>query len=327
MGLNFRLGNFIKGRYRYRYWPTWLLRGIDIGLHIRKSFERYPLRDQVDSLSCQPLFIISAGRSGTTLLRSILVAGKEIAIPPESWHIPLSVRRYLSLRHLGWEDLSRLIIALFESTSHFQLWNTNLYPAYQKVINLPSNERSLSRIIDEVFVCYWQQNFPDAKLWGDKSPINTLNLPRIYELFPKAKYLHMVRDSRDSISSMVAKGLDINLATTRWVNSIKQVVSLQNRLGKNQFLEVRYEDLVTEPVTTVSNSCRFLGLDYEDKMLDFWKAPTTIEHQEYDHHRNISKPIFTDSVGQWKKRLTPQDIQNITMKTKIWLDYFGYPIS
>jgi hypothetical protein len=299
---------------------------LDFGIYIKNSFKGYPLDDKIDSLSCQPLFIISAGRSGTTLLRSMLVSQGEIAIPPETWSIPVAIRRYQNLRHLGWGDTCRLIIALFESTTHFHLWGTNLYPVYQIVINLPIVERSLARIIDEIFVNYWQHNFPAAKLWGDKSTINTLHIPRIYKLFPRAKYLHLLRDSRDAISSMIVRGRKAEQAINRWMTSIELAVWLQNQVEEEQFLEIRYESLVTDPKSTLNKICKFTETNYDDIMLDFWKSPTTIEHHLYEHHRNISKQLFDKSFGIWKERLTVKQQDLITSRTEHWLAHFGYDV-
>jgi hypothetical protein len=254
----------------------------------------------------------------------MLVVGGQIAIPPESLVIPAAVRRFLSLRHLGWADLSRLIVSLFESTAHFDLWKTNLYPVYQVLLTMPEPERSLARVIDEVFKCYTEQQFPEAILWGDQSPGNTLHLPRVYRTFPGARYLHLIRDGRDAISSMVARGRTVEETTLRWKTSIKAAVNLQDQIGPEQFLEVRYESLVREPLRTLADTCTFLGIEYLPSMLDFWKQPTTLEHRVYEHHRNLAKPLFTDSIGKWTERLSIEEQQYVTSQIADWLQYFGH---
>jgi hypothetical protein len=320
----FRLENAIRRQLRYRYIPTWLNGVIDRSLQVRRAFQRYPLADRVDSLSCRPLFIVSAGRSGTTLLRSMLVAGGQIAIPPETWVIPVAVRRFLSLRHLGWADMGRLVISLFESTAHFHLWQTNLHPVYQAVLTMPEPERSLARIIDEVFKCYADQQFPEALLWGDQSPGNTLHLPRVYCTFPRARYLHLVRDGRDAIASMAEKGDGLEMSVRRWKTSVKQAETLRSRLDHQQYLEIRYETLVRESAKTLDKICRFLGIEYQSSMLEFWRMPTTLEHQMYEHHRNLAKPIFTDSIGRWTERLSLEEQQYVTSHIADWLQSLGY---
>jgi hypothetical protein len=253
------------------------------------------------------LFIISSGRAGTTLLRSMLVVGGQIAIPPESYVIGTAVRKFLSLSILGWADLSRLIVALFESHPEFPLWNINLQPAYDAALNLPPSEQSLARVIDEVFKRYGQQQFPQAAIWGDQSPANTLHLPRVFRTFPQAKYLHLLRDGRDVIASMVGKGDELADSTTRWRTCIQRALALQKRLRAEQFLTVRYESLVSNPRDTLAHVCEFSGVEYLDEMLDFWRSPTTVEHKHYEHHRNLGRPVFTTSIGGWQERLSPPE--------------------
>jgi hypothetical protein len=287
-------------------------------------FRRYPLADPVDSLSCAPLFIVGSGRTGTTLLRSMLVAGERIAIPPEIQVIRTAVRRYLSLQFIGWADLSRLIVALFESHNLFPLWDINLSPVYQTVINLSPQERSLARIIDEVLKCYAVQQFPKATMWGDQSPINTFYWPWISKTFPNAKYLHLLRDGRDTIASLIGRGLDLESATERWVTSISQCSALQEHVAADQFLEVRYETLVQETEQTLKLICEFLALAYDAQMLDFWKLPTTIEHKHQEYHRNLGRPVFTDSIGKWNQRLSPAEQAYVSSRTADLLEKFGY---
>ncbi|MBN1483081.1 MAG: sulfotransferase [Chloroflexia bacterium] len=300
------------GRYLFRLlWP---------GMH-------YPLADQANSLSCQPLFIISSGRAGTTLLRSMLVASSQVAIPPEAHVFRLAIRRFQSLQGLGWKDLSRLVVALFESHHLFHLWETNLAPVYQQVEELPEKERSLARIIDEIFSRYIQERFPEALLWGDQSPINTLYLAWIYRTFPQGKYIHLLRDGRDVVSSMLGtKRTTLERATNRWIITVEQSLQLQQQIETSQFLEVRYEDLVTYPAETLQKICHLLGITYNEQMLEYWKQPTTLEHKHFDFHRNLDQPVFTSSIGKWKQRLTLEQQRYVLSKTSNLLERLQYPL-
>lgn len=322
-------------KYRYYCFPLWAVRLGDRGRYLLRKLlfkSRYSLADQIDSLSCHPMFIISAGRSGTTLLRSMLVAGGQIGIPPETQVVQLAVRRFSTLQYLGWADLSRLIIAIFESHRFFKLWEINLHPAYQIVINLPEPERSLSRIIDEVFKCYSAQHFPEATVWGDQSPIHTFYWPWILATFPKAKYLHLVRDGRDAIASLLERGkylereMSLEEATHRWIISVHNANSLKARVASDQFLEIHYEELVTQPVQVLHRVSEFVGIEYREKMLDFWKLPTTVEHRTQEYHRNLGRPISTASIGKWAERLSATQQQYILAETAPLLEQLGYQV-
>ena len=320
-----------KRKYRCR--PLWVLQLKDTMCYLAgmaSIINTYPLADRANSLSCQPLLFVSAGRSGTTLLRSMLVAGGQIAIPPETQRIHTAIRKFVSLRHIGWADLSRVIISLFESHQLFEVWETNLQPTYQVVENLPRRERSLARIIDEVFMCYAAQQHPEATAWGDQSPLHTFFLPWITRAFPCGKYLHLLRDGRDAIASLLERGKhmdngpSLEAATLRWKTSVVRVQALQEALAPGQFLEIRYEALVSEPQKTLEEICAFANLEYRPAMLRYWEAPTTVEHRHMPYHRNIGKPVFTSSIGTWRTRLSPAQQEYVLAQTSDMLRTLGY---
>ena len=58
----------------------------------------YSTINEAANLTCIPFFIIGSGRSGNTLLRSILSGNSDISIPPESYRIPFAIK--LSLIHI-----------------------------------------------------------------------------------------------------------------------------------------------------------------------------------------------------------------------------------
>lgn len=303
--------------------PLWALRFFHLGQYLLTAYRRYPFADTTSHLSCQPIFIIGPGRSGTTLLRSMLVAGKQIAIPPETYVIGPSIWKFASY-NLSWNDTARLIIALFESHIQFRWWDVNLYPAYQRAINIKPSERSLARIIDEVFKCYGEQKFPDATIWGDQSPINTFHLARIDKTFPQGKYIHMLRDGRDAIASFVDIGLELEIATNRWIEGVKHSRRLGAKIGEDRFLEVRYEQLVTEPLSILQRVCEFVGIAFDPKMLEFWRQPTTLEHRYRNRHKNLSRPISSSSIGRWRERLSKEQQVYVNMKTSELLSYLDY---
>jgi hypothetical protein len=254
----------------------------------------------------------------------MLVASGQIAIPPETHVFRYAVRKYLSFQFLGWADLCRLILALFESHHLFYLWDINLHRIYEKLFNLPNTERSLARIIDEVYGCYREDHFSSAKIWGDQSPINTFFISWVHETFPRAKFLHLLRDGRDAIASLIKRGVSLEEATERWVKSIQETRSIQPHLKPGQYCELRYEDLVTNQTKMLQDVCKFIGINYQDIMLDYWKLPTTLEHKHFEYHENIKKPVFTDSIGKWRERLTKTELNYVLEKTSKLLADLDY---
>jgi len=317
----------VNTRLRYSYIPmiVWEFAG-----YLRKVSnifkKHYPLYQKTDLQGAQPVFIISSGRSGTTLMRSMLVAGGQIAIPVETQIIHLLPVIYRINRGFSWEDHVRLIIASFESQRDFPLWQVNMADAYRKALALPEDERSLARIINEVFFTYAAQAFPNAHMWGDQSPLHTLYLPYIKRVFPNASYLHLLRDGRDVVSSSLEHyGSDTLFeAVLRWKTSLKRIDRFQKTLAPEQYIEVRYENLVREPEPTLRRVCEFIGIDYSSLMLEYWNLPSTIEHRYKAHHQNLAKPVFDSSIGKWRERLTKQEQDYVMRNMAAELQKLGY---
>ena len=280
-----------------------------LGTGIRSLTKAYPL-SHPDNTDLKPVFIISSGRSGTTLLRSMLVASGQISIPPETQNIHTLAVKFLAYHGLKWQDLSRLVLADFESHHNFFMWEINLAPLYPSVIDLPEEKRSLAKIIDSIYMFYAAEKFPEAKLWGDQSPIYTFHLNTIQKIFPQTKFIHMIRDGRDVVASKVEKDGNTSLieAIFRWKKSIQLTTKFQNETPPNRFLEVRYENLVKEPEKILLDICRFIGIAFDPLMLEYWRLPSTVEYKHNSFHQNLSKPVFSSSIGKWRERLSQEQI-------------------
>ncbi len=267
----------------------------------------------------EPFFIIGSGRSGNTLLRSMLVAGEEVSIPPESYVWPRIVRMYATYNYLPWEKLCSLIISEFEAYKEFYTWEVNLYKAHEKARNLPKHQQSLSYIINAIYATYQEERGEQGLVWGEKTPINTLFIDKIVKIFPKAKYIHIIREPKDVACSFIKAELKENYqeAAKFWSAYVKKANGLKNITPNEQYLKVRYEKLVSQPETELKKISVFLGISYTPKMLEFYKIKENLGDVKYEkHHHNIGKPVSTNSIGKWKEILSKQEQENIDNITK-----------
>ncbi len=294
---------------------------------------RFPLADTADTLSCQPLMFVSAGRSGTTLLRSMLVTGGEIAIPPESYALSFAALQYQAMQEQSWYNLVRLIVSLFEGLESFKLWEMSMHPVYVKARSLPPAERSLARIIDLIFLEYAAQHVPNAHLWGDQTIQNAQRLPWIMQTFPQARYLHVLRDGRDVIGSYlknreaipyVDNSDIIEFALERWRSAVQAATNAKKQLPAEQFLEIRYEDLVQSPEPVLQRVCNFAGIHCTPQMLNYWQSDTTVEDRYQSFHQNLKKPVFASSIGSWQTRLNDPQKEQIQRELGSLLTQTGY---
>lgn len=267
--------------------------------------QRYPLYSEHDLKRKAPVFFVSAGRSGTTLLRSMLVAGGEIAMPPQSYVLNSVVLQFQSMQEQNWATLTRLALSLFEAHEHFERWEFDMKPVYQKARALPQSQQTFASLINLLFMSYAEEYFPDAITWGDQSIENTIYVQWLAQAFPNAFYVHVLRDGRDVVASWVEQGRELDDAIDQWIESLRKVDMLQKKIPASQYHEVRYETLVTDPKTALQSLCGVIGISYSDDMLKHHQKKTTVEHR-YDEklHGNLKKAVFKSSVGGWRSRLT-----------------------
>jgi len=279
----------------------------------KSVFGRCPASRGPDELIPAPFFIIGAARSGNTLLRALLVGHSAIAVPPESYVLGSIARKWDRLNFLDWEELVKTVIGEFESHPEFHTWQTELWPVYEQLLQLDKEQRSLAIILDTIYRHYATTQSPGATVWGDKTPLNTERIFLIDRVFPGARYIHMLRDGRDAVSSAVKVkmfGGSVEAACEQWLMRVRNARELGDKIGSTRYMELRYEDLVFDPESAVQWICTFLGVDFEKQMMDhsetFKKMGDTTA---LDHHASVGLPVNTGSIGKWKERLTPRQIE------------------
>lgn len=280
-----------------------------------------------NKISCDPFFIIGSGRSGNTLLRAILTSHSKISIPPESFVLGQIIKKWSYLNYLDWEELVKLTIGEFESHPRFFTWDTDLSNLYTKLYSMNIENQTLAKIIDEIYTTYSKSKFPNSAIWGDKTPLNTENIFWISKLYPNAKYIHIIRDGRDVINSYLNANFfkgDIYDACEEWEGR----VSNAKKFGKqntNQYLEIKYENLVISPKKEIIKVCKFLNINFEDDMIDHTKTSTKLgDVTKMKHHAKVMKPIDSSSIGKYKKELTKKQIKIIEKRLSNTLKMLGY---
>ncbi|MCU0795458.1 MAG: sulfotransferase [Akkermansiaceae bacterium] len=170
---------------------------------------------------------------------------------------------------------------------------------------------------------------PD-KLLLDKNPGLTVSIGRIARTLPCSKLMVMLRDPRDVCLSAYFQHTDPTPWSVNWLTLEECVdqyrfamngwLELREKLAQ-PFLEIRYEDLISNPVEIAQSTTHFLGLDWHSAQADpaahaqkkFVKSPT---------HQQVLKPIHSRSIGRWQRYaswLSPHE-----SKLRPLLEAFGY---
>lgn len=280
-----------------------------------------------DSSPHQPFFIIGSGRSGTTVLRAILNEFAAVGIPPESYVLPDVIRSFRKHRRMAWPDLVNLLVGKFEIHPEFKSWNMDSLEVKRRLNRCPPRDRSLQKIIDELYSAYLTAHHPNAVTWGDKTPYNTMRVEWLEHAFPDARYIHLVRDGRDVVASYLGAGLYESPvdAANRWQQSVERAKWLEERVETERFVELRYEDLVREPTTSMAPVCDLLDLEWQDDVLGYWREAEALgDVPRHEHHSSVQEPLFEGSIGAWKTRLSQSQQLEIRDLLEPSLSRLGY---
>lgn len=122
----------------------------------------------------------------------------------------------------------------------------------------------LRRACDEVLLHARQRMDAHATYIVEKTPVHVWRLPMLSELYPDAAYIHVLRDGRDvALSySRVPDGMSARAASETWAAAVKAVRAAAPTLQR--FTEIRYEDLLRDPVAQTTRLARWLGIDADE---------------------------------------------------------------
>lgn len=252
-------------------------------------------------------FIVGCARSGTSILGEYLASNRYV--------------RYVFEAHDVWEKHDRST-----DTSH----------------------RRVARDVDPVQAGYIrgffeQQMSLDAskRIVIEKCPRNALRIPFVHTLFPSAKFIHIVRDGRD-VACSLRPGLSESwrhLKPPRWqefsthplltrcAETWREVVEIAiEDLRSIDHIQIKYEDLLSDPAAVGQTLCVYLDLPYTEEMAEFEKKIQNSTQDSY--HSRIQMKWFRDDhrnrSGRWKENLTPDEQRHIVELMRPMLDRLGY---
>ena len=275
-------------------------------------FLGYPLY-QPDQLY-SPFFIIGSGRSGSTLLRRILFNHPQIHIPPETLVLPYVIKIFNRYGNMAWKDLIYFVLSQFEFNSQFKYFEITLASLANDLTKVEKKHRSLAFILNQFYLYHASSVGVNCTMWGDKTPLNTFYLDRLKSVFPNAKFIHIVRDGCDVVSSYVRENLysDIKSAAIRWKDS---VIAAEKFISKNKekSIEIRYEQLVCDPEAQIIRLCEFLSVNYTSRLIqDLERVQKMGDAAHLVHHKAVNQPINPNQVGKGRAQFSVSEKQVLT---------------
>lgn len=270
------------------------------------------------------VFIGGCSRSGTTLLGAMLGAHSSAICSPES-HFKIDALRALKQGKVKPE--TAVLTKLIERHWRFKIWELDL-PNIKALENDGGETALLAQILDWIIGNYAeQQGKPDASIWVDHTPENVGYAQSLLEMFPESRFIHIVRDGRAVAASILPLDWGPNTimkASRWWMRMTSFGLAAEKALGPEVILRVKYEDLVLEPEKTMQAISQFLGIDFQQDMLQAtgFNPPSYTTRQ----HKLVGNRPDASVVNRWEKKLTARQVEIFENQTRDFLSFLGYPL-
>ncbi|HAT35793.1 MAG TPA: hypothetical protein DCS82_08760 [Rhodospirillaceae bacterium] len=274
----------------------------------------------------KPIFIVSSPRSGSTLLRLILDAHPNIAVPSPAW-----IYEFVYPFLYSYGDLSD---------------ETNFRELAHDMIDMPTiKEWMVDFTVDEVVEKCAEPSFKEAYAylhekdaaakgkvrWGEKSPRNGYWIEEIKSDFPDAQFVHIIRDGRDMAidisQSQSMRPCSVLMGVHFWKHYVSGITTDLAKLDAGDAFTIKYESLCADPGTELKNLCDFLGEDFDETMLRHNETPSTKKWAAIGNHKATGAPISTDYCEMYKTRLKGTDAQVLESVIGDLLQQYDYPVS
>jgi len=286
-----------------------------------------------------PIFIIGSPRSGTTILGQFFETNSlcDYYLEVDIWKkkqketlfgkfvlwFEYGVLRY-SRKHL---KLTILIRTLY-------LWSLS----FLRKINLMDSKydqenghRLTEKDITEEKINRAKSYLTNKRLVV-KHPGNSLRIPFIKKIFPDAKFVHILRDGKDVTSSMMNGPTKYAWAYIRppgwkywkkhssgvircawqWMATISIINSDRKKIPSEDYIEIRYEDLIENPEKTMRLLFEKLEIPFEEAQEQLCKrVQNKISKTSPEIADKLTVYTHSKRVGRYKENLSPDEIRQI----------------
>lgn len=291
------------------------------------TYRHQPLRTGF-APALQPLMLTTMGRAGTTWTMRLLAEHPAIIV--HRWHpYELRAARYWwhMLKVLGEpKDPYRSAQADFFQTNRSFVGHHPFYP--EPMATTPGLGEWFGREYVEQLGSFCQQQIEecyrrigeaqgqaDATFFAEKHRADSLPW-LVWELYPEAKELFLVRDFRDVVSSMLAFNVkqgrrvfgpahvqtDEDFARYLRNSTVRQLARSWPKRRDRAHL-IRYEELIGQPAETLRGMLAYLGLDSDEVTVAEMIERASADNPEMARH--LTSQNVTTSIGRWRESLSP----------------------
>ena len=278
------------------------------------------------------VFIVGCARSGTTLLQRLVGAHPQIAITPEMHWITDYFREGKWLGPEGRVTADQ--VASMTTQKRFRQFEFT-QEAFQGLLR-EDQLAPYAVFHNGLFALYGQNK--GKKFVGNKTPVYVKRIPRLHEIWPRAKFVHLIRDGRDVCLSVLNwnhayrtagrySTWDEDPVTTTalwWKRKVLLGQQGGQTLNPDLYYEIKYEELVTHAEGQCEKLCEFLGVHYDSAMLRFHEGRT--KSKPGLDAKRAWLPI-TPGLRDWRSQMTIFNVERFEAAAGDLLEELGYPRS
>ena len=273
-----------------------------------------------------PFFVVGNPRSGTKMLRELLNASPDLWMSEvESHFIPKFTRTIARYGDLADRAAFERLAAALRHTRAFWQWEHRGVHVTTEEWWTACPRRDWPGVVAGLFRCVHRREIPDppkpweAIVWGDKTPVYMDEIALLASLFPASRFIHLVRDPRDCVLSTEDAWGNSPLRTAQqWADRIRRCRAAGLALGGARFLEVRYEDLITDVRVQLGRLFDFLGVQVPPDAGRLLRVPENLGSAKG------AREVVAGNAQKWKAKMPPAERRAIEALTGDLLDVYGY---
>lgn len=288
-----------------------------------------------DDRAASPVaFILSAPRSGSTLLRAMLAGHSRLFAPPELELLGFATMAERDqVLHGCRAPLGDGLLRALRDLLDGDPWTP------ERWLRGPDAPRTTAAMYDRL------GGLTGGRLLIDKTTTYAMDeaaLARATRMFASPKVIHLVRHPAAAIRSYADARLEEvfrydhpfsarQLAELIWLQSNRNVEALLARLPGADWTRVRYEDLAEDPENCAKQVTELLGVDFEPRVLDPYDgAPDRMTDGLHPQSRMAGDfkfgrfdRIVTDRVDAWRAEPDPVPLSRATKRIA---EHYGYRV-
>jgi hypothetical protein len=236
----------------------------------------------LEALAERPVFVLGYYKSGTSLLLNLLDGHPDVvALPSESRHFPrfvdrteaMSPEQTVRLLQVEWvrRTVSPYGIPPFWTLGEPSGGDDDPYVLFTVYLRRFAEARGGRDLLGAVAQAVAATTGASPRVWVEKTPTHEFQLDRIRAAYPEARFVHVVRDPRSTIQSILRfDGERPIVDPLTAAAEIARSFEVAAREAGDGYLVVRYEDLVEQPAAVMLRVAQAVEIPFDETLL----APT-----------------------------------------------------